>query len=256
MNWRLGGSETRRVAVLAGCGCDPSASSPSRTCSPDVRAPSAALGLGGGLLTAGLAARVSLTRATAAAAAPIREGKRSTAVPVGLVPAAIRPIAPKMAIPVRPLASRRSRQDPDSGGEQRKDDKHADLEHELVVGAELPDGEVLYRWRAQVDGQLSRRHHRRSDRAGKSAHQVTDAYADGAGQQASYDAADWHVLRKGHTCYSYQRRPRFGRRHPPSRPGPRQRIRNVGMTQGRWQQPAGTNSSRAPADGPRQDWTI
>ncbi len=43
----------------------------------------------------------------AAAAEPIRAGSRSTAVEVGLVPAATSPIAAKMAIPTRPSDGRR-----------------------------------------------------------------------------------------------------------------------------------------------------
>ena len=107
-------------------------------------------------------------------------------------------------------------------GGRRADDRREDGQHhqdpadqdELVVRAELGDGEVLQPRRREVDLQLADRHHRRPAGAGEPGHELPHAQRGARGQQPR-DGAQTRAPSvpptHSHVLYSVRARRGFGR---------------------------------------------
>ena len=124
------------------------------------------------------AERTRRVSAKAPTAAPTSVGITYSAVAVGLVSAAARPMPAKMARPRRPRASRRTARIPITAANAARTTRMPGQQRVLVVGAERRDGEVLDRQRRQVDGRLPDRDHRRALRHGEAGRELADAHRD------------------------------------------------------------------------------
>ena len=105
----------------------------------------------------------------------------------------------------------------DQGRERAQHDHDPGDQDELVVRAELGDGEVLQPWRREVDLQLADHHHRRPAGPGQPGHELPHAQRHARGQHPR-DGAESRAPRvqaphpaQGHDVYSARSPRRFGR---------------------------------------------